>query len=148
MVNLDRKVRNILLKKQLVTEDQAEKATQTAQQEACSLGKALIEMQAISEAIYLGALSEETNLPAVNLGRVEFEDQAVKSLPEDMAKYYCVLPIAKIGNILSLAMDDPTDIAVIKELQALTGFQINVATSTRAAFERGFARFYEKGPSG
>jgi len=42
-----------------------------------------------------------------------------------------------------LAMDDPTTIWLVEELESMTGMTLNVVTSTRSAIRDAFARLYE-----
>ncbi len=142
------RIGEILVKNKMITKEQLEIALTHQKKTGRRLGETIVELNYATEEAVRQALCAQLNIPFIEVDKIAIDHSLTRLINKNYAKEHLVIPLAKIGNILSLAMDDPTDIAVIKELQTLTGLQINVATSTRAAFERGFARFYEKEPSG
>ena len=138
----------ILVKTKVVTKEQLEIALAHQKKTGHRLGETIVELNYATEEAMRQALCTQLNVTFIEVDKIAIDHNLTRLINKNYAKEHLVIPFAKIGDILSLAMDDPTDIAVIKELQALTGLQINVATSTRAAFDRGLARFYGKEPSG
>jgi type IV pilus assembly protein PilB len=59
------------------------------------------------------------------------------------AERYRVVPIAKLGTTLTVAMDDPTDAEVVRTVEASTGLVVNVVTATRAGLEHAVAEVYD-----
>ena len=37
-------------------------------------------------------------------------DKALESIPQDLASYYGIFPVAKIGNVLTIAVSNPNDV--------------------------------------
>ena len=138
----------ILVKTKVVTKEQLEIALAHQKKTGHRLGETIVELNYATEEAMRQALCTQLNITFIEVDKIAIDHSLTRLINKNYAKEHLVIPFAKIGDILSLAMDDPTDIAVIKELQALTGLQINVATSTRVAFDRGLARFYGKEPSG
>ena len=138
----------ILVKTKVVTKEQLEIALAHQKKTGHRLGETIVELNYATEEAMRQALCTQLNVTFIEVDKIAIDHSLTRLINKNYAKEHLVIPFAKIGDILSLAMEDPTDIAVIKELQALTGLQINVATSTRAAFDRGLARFYGKEPSG
>jgi type IV pilus assembly protein PilB len=58
------------------------------------------------------------------------------------AKKRLVVPIARVGQTLVVAMDDPTQTPVVDDLQASTGLDIEVITSTRTSIRRALEQMY------
>lgn len=58
-----------------------------------------------------------------------------------------VVPMARVGNALVVAMDDPTQTAVIEELRSSTGLEIEVITSTTARIRGALGQLYRPQPA-
>ncbi len=69
-------------------------------------------------------LSEEFNCPSVNPGHFIISDELLHLIPGQFAYKRRVLPIAKRDNILTVAMENPTDLALVDDLKAVTNLRV------------------------
>ncbi|MBN2144991.1 MAG: type II secretion system ATPase GspE, partial [Candidatus Aureabacteria bacterium] len=53
-------------------------------------------------------------------------------IPQNICEFYCLIPIARIGNALSVAMADPLNVFAIDDIKLMTGMEIvpTIATET------------------
>src|SRR5204863_8790513 len=61
---------------------------------------------------------------------------------EKFAMKHRTVPLARVGNLLVIAMDDPTQTWIIDDLQRGTGLKIEVITSNSAQITRALDRLY------
>ena len=73
------------------------------------LGRLLVERGAISEADLARTLADQHELPMVDLRRVTPTDEAVLLVSEEAARRLVMLPVAVEGDIVHVAVADPTD---------------------------------------
>ena len=71
----------------------------------------------------------------------------MKLVPEQIAKKHSVLPIKRMGNVLTLAMADPTNVFALDDVGFMTGLQIQPVVASEAAIRKAFERLYETGGS-
>jgi type IV pilus assembly protein PilB len=107
------------------------------------LGDALVELNILTEEAMRQALCIELNIPFISFDEINVDSGLLKQINRTYAHKHRIVPIAKIGNTITLVMDDPTDEKLVEELQMSTGFSINVVTSTRAAIANVYKRLYE-----
>jgi len=69
-------------------------------------------------------LAKQYKMPAVDLSRFELDPKVVKLVPTDIAVKNLVLPLKREGRVLTVAMADPTNFAVIEDLKFITRFDI------------------------
>jgi type IV pilus assembly protein PilB len=138
----------ILLANEAITEQQLEHAL--AQQESLHLplGAVLVKLGYVTDDTMRQALSKQLNVPFIDLEKVTVDRRLAHVINRSYARGHAVLPIAQVSRTLTVAMDDPTDGAVIDELTRLTGFDITVVTSSGRAIQRAFRRLYEETPEG
>ncbi|HEV8225663.1 MAG TPA: ATPase, T2SS/T4P/T4SS family [Methylomirabilota bacterium] len=136
----------ILLANGSITEPQLEHAL--AQQESLKLplGKILLKLNYVTDETVRQALSKQLRIPFIDLEKVTIDRRLARVINRSYARRHSVLPIAQVGRTLTVAMDDPTAVAVIDELMQLTSFGITVVTSSSRAIQRAFRRLYEDEP--
>jgi type II secretion system (T2SS) protein E len=132
----------ILLKSKTITSEQLEIALSHQKTTGLPLGEMLIKLNYVSEEGMRQALCKHLNIPFIDLDKFTFDAGLRKLINKSYAKNNRVVPIAMIGNSITLAMDDPTNTAVVKELRSSTGLTINVVTSTSAKIHHAFAKLY------
>jgi type IV pilus assembly protein PilB len=132
----------ILRKSKTITSEQLEIALSHQKTTGLPLGEMLIKLNYISEEGMRQALCKHLNIPFIDLDKFTVDPGLRRLINKSYAKNNRVVPIAMIGNSITLVMDDPTSTAVVKELRSSTGLTINVVTSTSAKIHHAFAKLY------
>ena len=112
----DKRLGNILSRRNMVSEDELARHMETAESESRSLTQILLEGDHLGEADLLEVLSEETRFPAVDVFKVRPEKSVVDLLPENLASYYGVVPVSRVANVLTLAVSNPFDILQLDDI--------------------------------
>ena len=132
----------ILLRSKIITGEQLEVALSYQKTTGLPLGEMLVKLNYISEEVMRQALCKHLNIPFIDLDKFTLEPSLRKLVNKSYAKNNRVVPISSLGNTITLAMEDPTNIDVIKELRSSTGLTINVVTSTSSKIRHAFAKLY------
>jgi type II secretory ATPase GspE/PulE/Tfp pilus assembly ATPase PilB-like protein len=132
----------ILLKSGIITGEQLDIALSYQKTTGLRLGEMLIKLNYINEETMRQALCKHLNIPFIDLEKVTINPGLRKLINKSYAKNNRVVPIAIIGNTITLVMDDPTNISVVKELRSSTGLTINMVTSTSAKIYNAFEKLY------
>jgi len=108
------------------------------------LGEILIKNGYLTEANLAEALCKQLELPFVSLGNVRPNQQAISSLPENIAERLNVMPlsIAPDGK-LTVAMSDPLNAFAIDELRMVTNREIDVKVATATDIRRAITSYYK-----
>jgi len=144
MAKFDNKMKGILVKHGVIGEEDADEVMESAEKQGKSLCAVLLE-KGYEEAAILAALSKELNLPPVDLARMRATREALDTLPEERANEFGVVPLGRIGNILTVAISNPYDILKLDDLQMLTRCEIRPVLSTDVGIEAAIQRFYRPG---
>jgi type II secretion system (T2SS) protein E len=138
---------DMLVERNVITEDQLQIALQHQKQTRSRLGDALLALKLLTEEELKRALCEQSDVTFVDLDEVVVDPGVAQLINPTYAQRHRVIPIARAGDRLTLAIDDPADVALMAELAMSTGCRIEAMTSTQAAFDRAFLRAYGVGPS-
>ena len=141
----DKRLGNILSRRNMVSEDELVRHMETAESESRSLTQVLLEGDQLSEADLLEVLSEETRFPAVDVFKVRPEKSVVDLLPENLASYYGVVPVSRVANVLTLAVSNPFDILQLDDIRIVTACEIRPVLSTEPAIRKAIPEIYNRG---
>ncbi len=115
----------VLLDSKLITRDQLDQVLAMQQAgDARRLGNILIEQDWTTAESLAVALSIHLNVPYIDLSQQRVTAELMRIIPENIARRYQLVPVEISNGSLVVAMEDPTDIAVIGEISALTGMSI------------------------
>ena len=118
------RIGDLLVREGLITKEQLEKALQEQKQSGTRVGYNLVKLGFVNEVELTKTLARQFKMPAVDLSRFEVDPKVVKLIPGDVALKNLVLPLTREGRTLTVAMADPTNIAVIDDLKFITRYDI------------------------
>ncbi len=141
------KLGEVLLKEGLITPQQLKEALDYQRAHGGRLGSILVSLGMVQDEAITAVLSRQYGVPAVNLDLFDVDPNAVRLLPEETARKYMVLPLARNGSTMTLAMVDPTNVFAIDDIKFMTGLNIDQVVVSELSLERALARYYapEKG---
>ncbi len=141
---LNKKLRSILTRYSLVDETVIEKALSEVDGEN-SLIEVLLSEESLDEGKFLSALAKESSLPPIDVTKLDIPDELKELLPENLATYYGVLPVARVGKVLTLAVADPYDIIKLDDIAMVTSCTIKPVLSTGYAIKNCIPELYDQG---
>jgi len=109
MALTDAELKKLLLELNYVSEEDIKKAEVTAKAHGTSLREALKELEIVSQEIYESAIAEYYHLKYYDLGSKPPTAENVTSLPEDIARTYSALLVAKEKSSIVIATSDPSN---------------------------------------
>lgn len=114
----DKNLGDILVEADLLGAEQLGEALEIQLKQGKRLSEVLAEQNLITPAQLATALSIQLNMPLIDLKRHTVQPQALKLIPEELAKKYKCIPLDIVDQMLLVVMADPTDIYAVEDLQA------------------------------
>jgi type IV pilus assembly protein PilB len=137
-----RKLGDILIETGLLAPDKLVEALERQKGTNKRLGHVLIEMKTISEEEIAFALAMQLKIPFVDLSSHQGAAEIIESVPEEVSRKFMCIPIGLKNNILDVAMADPLDLNLIKDLQFITGYSVQPAISTSSQIMETLQKHY------
>lgn len=133
---------DLLVQKDLINRQQLEKGLATHRQTGVRLEKALLSLGYITQEQLVDVLSEQLQVPHYSLAEVEIDEEAARSVPESLTRERGVLPLARVGNRVVLAMVNPLDSETIAQVEGITGCRVDPVITTEEDLEEALERIY------
>jgi len=144
---IKKRIGEILLERGVINHAQLEKALAHQQAHGGLLGQILIELNFVTEEEIALALTAQYGFPYLPLQNYELDDGVMHLIPEHVARQYCLIPIDRIGNALTVAMSDPSNIQAIEDIEMLTNCVVQAFVSTPSDIQKAIDRYYKKSGS-
>jgi hypothetical protein len=137
---------DILVETNAISETQLQLAVDHHRRTGLRLGDALLQLAFVNEDTLKHALCTQLDVAFVDLDRFFIDRSLVSVVPKNYAQQHRVLPVARVEDVLTVALADPTDDWLADDLEVMTGCHIQLVMSTDAAFQRAFTRVYGESP--
>ncbi len=132
----------LLVKNGKMTRPQLEKALRYQRESGGRLGSILVDQGFVSDKDIAAMLSQQYDVPPVELAEVEVDPEAVELVPVTTAIRHQVLPIKRVGMLLTVAVTDPTNVLVLDELKFITGCRIEPLVAAESEVRAKLEEYY------
>jgi type IV pilus assembly protein PilB len=141
MVRVSAKIKRLLVDAGLVTDVDWGKA----KEKGGNILEALLGSGVMQEDGLLEALGRASSIPPVDLLRCTPDPKALEAISQESCTEHGILPLTRIGEILTIAVIDPFDVLLVDDLKRRTGCQIRQVVSQPAALKRAIDRAFRTG---
>jgi len=138
---------NLLLKTNLITEEQLLEALKEQKIKGKRLSSVLVKLGYITEETLTSVLSKQYGIPAVKLFEQKLDRTLVKLVSYDTAKRYQIMPVARTGDTITIAMADPSDSFAIDHVKFLTSLKVAVVIASESDIVEIIEVYYKNKPS-
>ncbi len=107
----------LLLEEGLITPEQLSTALAMQKADGGFLGRILVKQGFVSQEAVASALVKQCKIPHLSLLDYQIGPEVAGLLPEETCRKYHLLPIDKLGRILTVAMVDPLDLEALHAIR-------------------------------
>ncbi len=132
----------ILLENGYITKQHLEEALVKQKETGKKLGDMLLELGFVSETQLAQALSQRLKVPFIDLTTTKIEGEAVKKIPEAVAKKNTVIAFKINNGRLYVATNDPVNFYIFEELKIQTGMEIHAMLATKSSILEAIGKVY------
>lgn len=138
------KLGELLLEKGAITQAQLEEALalQRTKFKGKFLGQVLSELGYCSEEDIYSALAMQLGYPYIKISNCVIDDGVLSLVPKEMAEKLNILPIDKIGSILTVAMLNPLEDGSLEAIAAKTGLKVKIFVTIPSELRRAMTENY------
>lgn len=140
-----KRIGDILLEEQIITQEQLEEALATAKDEKKKIGEAVVELGYATEQSIAEALSSQLGFEYVNLTSVTIPENVLNLIGENVLRRHLMIPYAFNPNNMNqvlVAMADPMDMTAIDDFNIVTNLQVVPAVATSNDILLALDRYY------
>jgi len=134
----------LLIERGVVDKEQVAMAVNYQKENGGLFGAVLVQLKFATEEDIAQALTAQYGFPYLPLANYEIDPKVVKSVPENVCKQFCLIPVDKIGMSLTLAMSDPLNVQAAEDVELITGCSVQAFVSTGSDIKEAIEKYYKE----
>lgn len=136
----------LLVESGYITEEQLNDALarQKTEFNGAKIGEVLLDLGYVSETQVVHALSARLKVPYIDLVTAKIDIDAVKKIPEEVARKNNVIGYRTQSGRLFVATNDPVNFIIFEELKISAGMEIVPTLATKSAITEAINRAYSQ----
>lgn len=136
-----------LVSENILTEDQVQEILEAKKKENIPgkyFGDYVIEMGYLTDIEFGQAMAKNLNVNFVDLSNSDtiINVDAVRKIPEALAKKHNIIAIKSTGKRLTVATDDPVNFYIFEDIRVSTGMEVVPVFATKHAIVKAIGKYY------
>ena len=140
----NKKLSELLLERGIINHQQLQLAIDYQKENGGLIGEILVELNFATEKDIAQALTSQYGFPYLPLSNYDIDREVLLSVPENVCRQFCLVPIDKIGKSLTLAMANPLNTNAAENVELITGCSVQIFVSTATEVKQAVDKYYGK----
>jgi type IV pilus assembly protein PilB len=140
--NKTKRLGELLVDAGVISSDQLQIALAEQRRSGARLGDILVDLGIVSDEAISRSVASQTGVEHLDLDEIEIERDAVRCVPEEIARRHSLVPIRLEKDALIVAMVNPVDIMAIDDVERTSDLFVEAATASRGQILRALDRVY------
>ena len=133
----------LLIERGIINRDQLNLAIDKQKERGGLLGEVLVDLKFATEKDIAQALTSQYGFPYLPLSNYDIDPDVIRSVPENVCRQFCLIPIDKIGKSLTLAMANPLNVQAAEDVELITGCTVQTFVSTSTDIKQAIEKYYK-----
>ena len=138
----EEKLKNELVTRGLLTEEQCQKLNNDVLKSRASFKECLLRSGLMKEEDVVIAEADILGMSYLDLSEYLIDESVVKLVPEKVARGHFLMPVFKVGKSVTVATADPLNVLAVDEVRNATGMEVETVMSTKEMIEKAIDQYY------
>ena len=140
---ISKQLGQLLIERKVITKKQLDHALEVQKEKGGLIGQILVGLGYASEEAIAQAITAQYGFPYLPLKNYDIDPDIVKIVPKNVASQYCLIPIDKIGNNLTIAISDPLNTLAIEDIELISGLYVQIFVGTGTDIRNAIEKYYK-----
>lgn len=140
---INKQIGELLVERGAIHREELNIAVACQKEKGGLLGEILVDLKFATEEDIAHALTCQYGFPYLPLSNYEIDSEVIASVPENVCRQFCLIPIDKIGKSLTLAMADPLNVQAIEDVELLSGCSVQTFVATTTDIKNSINKYYK-----
>ena len=132
----------ILVEKGIIQKEQLQKALDYQAEHGGLIGEVLVSLSFATEEAIAQCLAQQFGFAFLPLENYDVAKEVTALIPKNVVSHYCLMPLDKIENSLTVAMANPLNTEAVEDIEDLTTLEIQVFVATSTDIRNAIKKYY------
>ncbi len=137
----NRQLTSMLIKRGIISLPELKQLEDLSAETGESIKDILFRDNRLDENHLVDILSEQYNVPKIQLSELDIDPEVISILSPQIVNRYKVVPISRIGNPLTVAMTDPSNMNAQDDIKFLTDYNVEVVVAAASEIEEAIEKY-------
>ncbi len=142
---MPQRIGEILVEKKLLTHEELDRALAEHEKTGEFLGSVLVNRGHISEEQLLRSVSEQRNIPFVDLKDTPIDEAVIRTVPARFVQYHKVMPLRLDRGVLVIAVSNPYVMLSLEDLTLHLGREVKAVLACQYQIKEAIDKYYGVG---
>ena len=133
----------LLVERGLIKADQLQHALEVQKDKGGLIGQVIVDLGYVSEEAIAQAITAQYGFPYLPMKNYEIDTEVIRVIPKNVAVQYCLIPVDKIGNNLTIAMANPMNNQAVEDIALMSGLCVQLFVSTASDIKKAIEEYYK-----
>ena len=133
----------LLVERGLIKTDQLQHALEVQKDKGGLIGQVIVDLGYVSEEAIAQAITAQYGFPYLPMKNYEIDTEVIRVIPKNVAVQYCLIPVDKIGNNLTIAMANPMNNQAVEDIALMSGLCVQLFVSTASDIKKAIEEYYK-----
>ncbi|MBW1773332.1 MAG: Flp pilus assembly complex ATPase component TadA [Deltaproteobacteria bacterium] len=120
----------MLIEAGLLDKNQLAEALALSRKSSEKIGQILVQQGVITDPVLVDHLARQLRVPRYKTEMHSQDASLSKTIPTETAQKHQLVPLTKKGNLLTIAMTDPLDVAALDDIESMTNCEVDPVICT------------------
>lgn len=140
---ISKQLGELLIERGVITKEKLQHALDLQKEKGGLIGQILVELGYATEEAIAQVLTAQYGFPYLPLRNYDIDPEIVKIIPKNVASQFCLIPVDKIGNNLTIAMSNPLNALAIEDIELISGLCAQIFVSTGTDIRNAIEKYYK-----
>lgn len=121
---------DLLVERKLITTEQLKEGLRVQEAKGGLLGQILVNLGYTTEEAVAQVLTAQYGFPYLPLKNYSIDGDLLHLIPPNVARQYCLVPVDRMGDTLTVAMADPLNTKAVEDISMLSHCSVQVFVAT------------------
>ena len=141
---INKQLGEVLIERGIINHEQLKLCIEIQKEQGGLLGEIFVDRQFATELDIAQAITSQYGFPYLPLASYDVDSEIGKSVPEAICRKYCLLPVDRIADHLTLAMSNPLNAVAIADVEDTTNCQVLFFVSVAQDIKNTIDALYKK----
>ncbi len=137
-------IEDVLLNKNIITQEQLNKAKEIQKKENILMEEALVKLGYSTYSEIVQCLASQYDLPVIELDKTHISPEIINLLPAQIVKKHHIIPISKSNGVITIAVSNQPDIGFIDNLRFMLNTDFKYVLATLENIKNAIHKYYER----
>ena len=133
----------MLVDENIITDAQLQEALKEQKASGIRLEQSLIKLGYVTNEVIMAFMGTQMGIASINFADLgELDPNIVKMVPENICQRQALIPIAKKGNVMTVAMADPLNVSAIDDIKLMTGIEVEPVLAAETEIKAAITKYF------